>query len=79
MRFSSGEGRNGTLEHILWEAALKLNPTIEACVDAFSLCMGGKMDTASENQRAKMKMSAIVAASCKDNPWASAAMIWSDK
>jgi hypothetical protein len=33
---------------------------------------------ASPNAQAKMKMSAIVAAYCKDNPWASAALMWSD-
>jgi len=74
-----GVGRTGTLEHLLWDAALKHNPAIENCVDNFSMCMGGKIAAASENKQAKMKMSAIVAASCQDNPWASPALIWSDK
>jgi hypothetical protein len=73
-----GEGRNGTLEHVLWEAAVQKKPIIEGCVETFMKCMGDVLDSCSDNQRAKMKMSALVAASCKDNPWASSAMIWSD-
>jgi hypothetical protein len=35
-----GEGRNGTLEHILWDAAIQKNPSIEGCVESFAKCMG---------------------------------------
>jgi hypothetical protein len=74
-----GEHRNGTLEHILWDAAVQKNPSVEGCVESFTKCMGDVLASCSENQRAKIKMSALVAASCKDNPWASCAMIWSDR
>lgn len=73
-----GEGRNGTLEHALWEAAVQKNSSIEECVESFMKCMGDVLVSCSDNQRAKMKMSALVAASCKTNPWASSAMIWGD-
>jgi hypothetical protein len=39
---------------------------------------GDVLASSNQNQQAKMKMSALVAVSCKDNPWGSAAMIWSD-
>jgi hypothetical protein len=73
-----GEGRNGTLEHILWEAAVQKNPSVEGCVESFTKCMGDVLASCSENQGAKIKMSALVAASCAGNPWASSAMMWSD-
>jgi hypothetical protein len=73
-----GENRNGTLEHILWDAAVQKNPMAEECVDNFAKCMGDVLASCSENQQAKIKMSALVAVSCKGNPWASSAMMWSD-
>jgi len=72
-----GVGRTGALEHLLWDAAVRQTPTIEGCVASFFACMGEKIAT--ENKRAKMKMSAVVAASCVDNPWASPALIWSQE
>jgi hypothetical protein len=71
-----GEGRTGTLENILWDAAVQKNPLVEECVEAFAKCIGDPLSSCTENQKAKIKMSALVAASCRDNPWASAAMIW---
>jgi hypothetical protein len=73
-----GQGRNGCLEHILWDAAVGKTPTVEQCVKDFSVCTGGHIMAASSNFQAKMKMSAVVAAFCKDNPWASAGLMWSD-
>ncbi len=73
-----GTGRDGCLEHILWDAAVEKTPVIEQCVTDFSACTGGHIVAASRNQRAKMQMSAIVDAFCKDNPWASPGLMWSD-
>jgi hypothetical protein len=73
-----GQGKTGCLEHILWDAAIGKNQAIQRCVEDFSKCTGGHIMAAPSNKQAKMKMSAIVAAYCKDNPWASAAMVWSD-
>jgi hypothetical protein len=74
-----GEGRTGTLEHILWDAAIKRDVALEKCVEDFSACTGGHIIAASDNQQAKMRVSAIVAAHCEDNPWASPGLLWSDK
>ena len=73
-----GRGRNGCLEHILWDAAVRKTSAVEECVTEFSTCTGGHIMGAPDNQRAKMKMSALVAAFCKDNPWASPGLMWSD-
>jgi hypothetical protein len=72
------KGRTGTLEHILLDAALKATPTFEKCLEAFADCTGA-IPGATENQQAKMKLSALVGARCTENPWASDAMIWHSK
>jgi hypothetical protein len=74
-----GRGRTGTLEHLLWDASIKKNPKLEKCVRAFCRCTGGYINAAPPNKRAKMRMSAVVAAHCYDNPWASSALMWSSK
>jgi hypothetical protein len=73
-----GEGETGTLEHLLWNAAIKKTPSLKKCIANFCRCTGGHINSASPNMKAKMKMSAIVAAHCSENPWASAAGIWSE-
>ena len=73
-----GNGKSGCLEHILWDAAIQQLPAIVKCVDDFFVCTGSHIGGAPPNKQAKMRMSAIVAAHCKDNPWASAAFIWGD-
>jgi hypothetical protein len=78
-----GEGRDGTLEHLLLEAAYGKNPKAAACIDRFLACINKKScfdkPVYSANQHAKMRMSSLVGASCKDNPWGSAAVIWSSE
>ncbi|MGA2437302.1 MAG: DUF3226 domain-containing protein [Acidobacteriaceae bacterium] len=74
-----GKGRTGTLEHLLWDAATTQNPKLKKCVDRFCRCTGGHINSAPENAKVKMKMSAIVAAHCQGNPWASPAWMWSEK
>jgi hypothetical protein len=73
-----GEGRNGTLEHLLWEAAIQKTPSLKRSVALFSWTTGGYIRSAPPNKKAKMQMSAIVAARCAKNPWASSATFWSD-
>jgi len=73
-----GSGRNGTLEHLLLDAVFAADVALEQCVDAFTTCAGGSITTATANQQAKMKLSCLVGATCKDNPWASANLMWKD-
>jgi hypothetical protein len=73
-----GTGKTGCLEHILWDATIQGTPALAKCVDDFSVCTGGRIAAAPSNNKAKMRMSAVVAAHCTDNPWASPALMWSD-
>jgi hypothetical protein len=73
-----GKGRNGTLDCLLLEAALRKNPEMQRCIESFCDCTRS-VRAWTENQQCKMKLSAIVAASCQKNPWASAAIMWSQK
>ena len=77
-----GEGRDGTLEHLLLEATYQQRPDLERCVDEFITCVGSSLGPESPpytgNQHAKMRLSSLVGASCRHNPWASAAMIWNE-
>lgn len=73
-----GVGRKGTLEDLLLEAAFKGGPQLEKCIDDFSACAGIKAGDWTPNQRAKMRLSALVAVTCQHNPWASSNTMWSD-
>jgi hypothetical protein len=73
-----GKGKTGTLEHLLWDAVIEKNPSLEQCVQTFCQCAGDHISSATENQKAKMRMSSLVAACCKKNPWASANLVWKD-
>ena len=64
-----GLGETGTLEHLLLLSALEKAPASGVCVDAFLGCVG-KTPANEPNVLAKMKMSALVAASNPRNPWA---------
>ncbi len=72
-----GQGRTGTLEHLLLEAALLKKPELEKCLDDFSDCTGA-LRSAKQNKQAKMRMSVLAGAFCEDNPWCSAHTMWSD-
>jgi|GEM_PF-458075 len=72
------EGENGALETILLEAALNNNPKMKTCLDNFCDCTG-EVTSWTPNQQSKMRLSALVAASCQNNPWASAGIMWSEK
>jgi hypothetical protein len=73
-----GEGETGTLEHILLKAVFKKSPALEKCLEDLSTCTGG-LKSVKPNAQAKMRMSALAATFCADNPWCSAANMWSDK
>jgi hypothetical protein len=63
-----GENETGTLEHLLLKAAFDTSKNSEVCVDSFLNCIG-KTPEDKPNIRAKMQMSALVAASFPSNPW----------
>jgi hypothetical protein len=72
-----GEGKTGTLEHLLLDAAFVKAPSLQDCLDDFSTCTGA-LRSSKPNKLAKMRMSALAAAFCEDNPWCSAHTMWSD-
>lgn len=73
-----GEGETGTLENILLRAAFQKSPNFEKCLDDFSVCTGG-LKSSKPNLQAKMRMSAVAATFCQDNPWCSPNTMWGDK
>ena len=72
-----GEAQTGTLEHLLLNAAFVQSPGLEKCLNDFSTCTGGLRST-KPNVYAKMRMSALAAAFCEDNPWCSSNTMWGD-
>jgi hypothetical protein len=72
-----GKGETGTLEHLLLRAVFGKSPGLEKCLDDFSTCTGG-LKSIKPNIQAKMRMSALAATFCTDNPWCSLANMWSD-
>ena len=72
-----GEGKTGTLEHLLLEAVFTKTGALADCLDKFSTCTGA-LRSSKPNQLAKMRMSVLAAAFCEDNPWCSANTMWSD-
>ena len=73
-----GEGRTGTLEHLLLDAVFAKTGTLPDCLEKFAICTGA-LRSSKPNQLAKMKMSVLAAAFCEDNPWCSANTMWSDE
>lgn len=72
-----GNGRTGTLEHLLLDAAFANAPKLEGCLNDFSACTGA-LRSKKPNKVAKMRMSALAAAFCEDNPWCSANLMLCD-
>lgn len=64
-----GEGETGTLEHLLLRAVFGKSPGLDKCLDDFSICTGG-LKSPKPNIQAKMRMSALAATFCTDNPGA---------
>lgn len=73
-----GDGETGTLEHLLLKAVFARSPSLEKCLEELATCTGG-LRSAKPNKEAKMRMSALAATFCADNPWCSPALMWSDK
>jgi hypothetical protein len=69
-----GVDKEGTLEHLLLRAAFEKAPAGETCVDGFLACVG-RSTHEKPNTIAKMKMSALIAASFPTNPWATPGML----
>jgi hypothetical protein len=72
-----GHGETGTLEHLLLKAVFQKTPGLEKCMADFSACSNG-LKSPKANIQAKMRMSALAATFCADNPWCSLANMWSD-
>jgi hypothetical protein len=70
-----GKGKNGTLDDLLLEATFKKSPMLRECVDKFSDCTKTLAAT-TDNQKAKMRLSALAGIYCKDNPWTSPRLLW---
>lgn len=70
-----GNGKTGTLEHLLLEAVKVSHPEVIRCVDAFEACSTKTVDW-SNNKKAKMRMNSVVAAFCKADPGCSLGFIW---
>ena len=64
-----GKDETGTLEHLLLRAAYEGSEKSQSCTDSFLSCIG-RSPAAKPNVMAKMQMSALVAASFPENPWA---------
>ena len=59
--------RDGTLEHLLLDAALKSNALMRGCLDEFAKCAVAPPKWTS-NKQAKMKLASLVAAVVEDDP-----------
>lgn len=70
-----GAGRTGTLEHLMLDAANTNRPDLAACVEQLCICVGMGQRELSENDKAKARLAAMIAASC-DEPTCSLAWIW---
>ncbi len=73
-----GKGRTGTMEHLFLQAALKKNPDAGECLVKFADCTKACKKW-EENDQAKMKVGALVAAFCQDDPLCSLSWIWKKK
>ena len=70
-----GAGTKGTLETLLLQAIKDANPAFMDCVDKFASCLDDPHSW-SENKRAKMKLQALIAGCCKQDPASSLSWVW---
>jgi hypothetical protein len=68
-------GVPGTLEHLLLRAVFDAQPRLERCIDEFCACTFHPTQWPG-NTQAKMKLQALVAAHCKDNPGTPLRWVW---
>jgi hypothetical protein len=73
-----GQGKTGTLDHLLIDAVSAKNAPVIECVNQLELCADWRIEW-SANKIAKMKMHCAVASFCKDDPGCSLGFIWSKK
>lgn len=71
-----GAGLNGTLETLLVEALIENKPEVGPCLTGLEACAAHCAEW-DEVKRAKMRFQAAVAITCRDDPSAGAAHIWS--
>jgi hypothetical protein len=70
-----GNGRTGTLKHLLLEAVFANHKDLEKCVLNFEACSTNTASWA-DNKKAKMKMQSVIASFCEDDPGCSLGFIW---
>jgi hypothetical protein len=70
-----GNGKTGTLEHLLLEAVFANHKDLEKCVLSFEACRKNTA-TWTNNKKAKMKMQSVIASFCEDDPGCSLGFIW---
>jgi hypothetical protein len=70
-----GNNSQGNLETLLADAALQNNASNKRCIDAFEQCMQntGSWDV---GKKSKMRISALVAGVCEEDPSCSLAYVW---
>jgi len=70
-----GPGRTGSLEHLLLDATFDQRPELEACVNGFRDCLKRPLGW-NENKQAKMRLHALMAGCCEENPATNLATVW---
>lgn len=70
-------GRSGTLETLLVKAVLQQREGLAECLRQLDKCSATDCDAWDVVKRAKMQFQTAVAITCKDDPSAGAAHIWS--
>jgi hypothetical protein len=70
-----GNGRNGTFEHLTFEAFATSHAELARCIDTLETCAVNTAGWAG-NDKAKMKMQCAIACYCEDDPQSSLAFIW---
>jgi hypothetical protein len=73
-----GRGRTGTLEHLLLDAIFEGNRELEPCVNSFRECLRGPGGW-SENKQAKMRLHALIAGCCEEEPSTNLATVWNKR
>lgn len=71
-----GPGRRGALEHLLLEATLDQSRELEACVNGFRDCLRNPASW-TENKQAQMRLHALIAGCCEEDPSTNLATVWS--
>jgi hypothetical protein len=70
-----GRGKNGALEHLLFEAFASSHADLARCVTTLEACANNIAGWA-ENSKAKMRMQCAVASFCEADPQCSLAYVW---